>query len=77
MLVVVVFGAHKFPELLFAGLLAVFLPCAPALDPHEQHPDAEGHGKVWNGVSFVQRAQHGAGGNYTGEDKKEESFHDI
>ena len=36
MLMVVVFGAHVFPELLFADILAVSFPGPPALNPDEE-----------------------------------------
>jgi hypothetical protein len=77
MLVVIVFGAHEFPELLFAVLLPVSLPGAPALHPNKEHPDAKGDGKVWKWVGFVQGTKHGAGGNQAAEYKKEECFHDV
>jgi hypothetical protein len=75
--VVIVFGAHEFPELLLAVLLPVSFPCAPALDPNEKYPDPEGHGKVWKGVRLMQGSQHGARGNQASENEKEESFHDV
>jgi hypothetical protein len=77
MLMVIVFGAHEFPELSFAVLLPVPFPGTSALDPNKKYPDAEGHGKVWKGVSFMQSAQHSTCGNQAGEDKKKEGSHNV
>ncbi len=67
---VVVFGAHVVPELLFADVLPVAFPGAAASHPDEEYPDAKGDGEVWKGVLFMECAEHSSGGNQAGEDKK-------
>jgi hypothetical protein len=76
-LVIVVFVAHDFPELLFTDLFSVFLPDAPDLYPGKENPAANGDGEVWKRVGCVKRAKHGAGRDQAGEDKKEECFHGL
>jgi hypothetical protein len=74
-LVIIVFGAHVFTELLFADVLPVSFPGAPALYPDEEYPDAKGNSEVWKGVPFMESAEHGSGGNQAGKNKEESGFH--